>query len=135
MYCGYGVVFVTKKDLSAAVNELSAIPYFPQAHGAKLAIAVQLGRFVGNNRKLRWLIDSAINSMKEWRGVAELRGLYCTHYRPEDGKEATCALPGYTPEDNEAQNAQQIYSSPYKELAAGTPFQAEIKELVERKKL
>ena len=125
---------MTKKDLNAAVEELAAIPYFPQGAGAKLAIAVQLGRFVDNNQKLRWLVDSAVNAMKEWKGVAELRGLYCTRYKPSDGIEADCSLAGHTPEEGEMQYAQQIYSSPYKELATGAPFESEIKQLADRKK-
>lgn len=126
---------MTRQELAAAVEELSAIPYFPQTTGAKLAIAVQLGKFVENNVKLRWLVDAAVNAMTEWKGVPELRGLYCTRYKPSDGIEGVCMLPGYAPEDCEAQFSREIYSSPWKELPAGNPFDSDIISLAENKKL
>ena len=90
-----------KQDIAAAVEELAAIPYFPQSAGAKVAIGAHIGKFVSDSKKLRWLIDSAIVAMGEWRGIPELRGLYCTRYKPADGVEGICTLAGYSPEELE----------------------------------
>ncbi len=96
---------MTNKDLTAAVGELSAIPYFPQDSSARLAIAVQIGKFVEDGRRLRWLVDTAVNHMTEWNGIAGLRALYCVSYKPADGIEGIeCAVQGFTPADCEAAN-------------------------------
>lgn len=123
---------MTKKDLNAAVEELAAIPYFPQGSGARLAIAVQMGKFVENNQKLRWLVDSAVTAMDEWRGVGELRGLYCTRYKPSDGIERHSTLPGYTPADNEARYEQEQAS--WAMLDSGLVAE-EVRQLAESKRL
>jgi hypothetical protein len=91
----------TADQLAGAVSELGAIPYFPTDSGAQLAIMNQLERFVSVAHELRWLVDAAVSAMREWRGVPELRGLYCTRFRPADGKEGNCSLLGYTAEESE----------------------------------
>lgn len=91
-----------KEQISAGVEELGAIPYFPKESGAQLAVMRAVEKFVSGPRELRWLIDTAVGRMREWRGVAELRGLYCTHFKPADGIEADCTIPGLTPADSEA---------------------------------
>ena len=91
----------TPEQLKLAVDELSIIPHFPHAENARVALAIQLSKFVSSAHQLRWLIDVAVNAMTEWRGLPELRGLYCTRFKPADGIEANCSLPGYTPEDSE----------------------------------
>ena len=93
---------LTAKQISGAIEEMAAIPYFPTAEGAKLAIGSQLAKFVTGPQELRWLVDNAISAMRRWQGVPELRGLYCTRYKPKDGIEAWCSLAGYTPEDSES---------------------------------
>lgn len=123
------------KQLAAAVEELSAIPYFPQSAGAKVAIAAQVAKFVGRAEQLRWLVDAALNAMQEWKGIAELRGLHCTKFKPADGVEGWCTLPGYTPEDSEAMASQQIYTSPYMELPEGNPFEADLEKLAAIKRI
>lgn len=92
----------TSGQLARAVSEMGAIPYFPTDSGAQLAVMKQLERFVSGEKELRWLVDTAAGVMREWKGVPELRGLYCTRFKPADGVEANCSLPGYTPEDSEA---------------------------------
>jgi hypothetical protein len=91
----------TTEQLAGAVSELGAIPYFPTDSGAQLAIMVQLELFVSSAHELRWLITAAVAVMRKWEGVPELRGLYCTRFKPADGKEVSCSLPGYTAEESE----------------------------------
>ena len=125
----------TKEQLASAVEELAAIPYFPQGAGAKVAIASQIAKFVGQANQLRWLIDSALNAMPEWKGIGELRGLHCTKFKPADGVEGWCTLSGYTPEDSEAMASREIYKSTYAELPEGLPFSSEINKLAVSKKI
>lgn len=91
-----------KEQIAAAVEELAAIPFFPKESGAQFAIMRAMERFVRGPRELRWLIDTAVGKMREWKGVAELRGLYCTRFSPIDGIEEDCGIPGFTANDSES---------------------------------
>jgi hypothetical protein len=91
----------TTAQIAAAMAELGAIPFFPSDPAAQLVIARHVAKFVGGVKELRWLVDASVTVMQRWAGIPELRGLYCTRYKPADGIEATCMLPGYTPEELE----------------------------------
>lgn len=42
----------------------------------------------------------ALKKVKEWPGMAEIRGLYCRMYRPADGDEnPSCNIPGFSDEE------------------------------------
>ena len=126
----------TSKHLEAAVAELGAIPFFPSDAASQLVIARHLAKFVGGVAELRWLVDSAVTAMQRWGGIPELRGLYCTRYKPEDGIEANCSLAGYSPEDGEMAEALKIqHAVDLEMLGPGHPIAADLKQLVEAKRL
>lgn len=108
---------ISENDAIGAVGELGAIPYFPRDEGAHTAIMRALCAFVGETWHLRWLVDTAVNRMSEWRGVAELRALYCVRFKPADGIEGNvCTIQGYTPADCEA--AHSLPPVDFKKLGA-----------------
>jgi len=94
-----------KEQIANAVGELAAIPYFPADEHARRAIMQQIAKFVDRPDHLRWLVNAALNTMRHWDGIPELRGLYCTKFKPADRIEADCHLPGYSANDCEAQHA------------------------------
>jgi hypothetical protein len=94
-----------KEQIANAVGELAAIPYFPADEYARRAIMRQIAKFVDRPDHLHWLVNAALNTMRHWDGIPELRGLYCTKFKPADGIEADCHLPGYSANDCEAQHA------------------------------
>jgi len=98
---------ITENQASEAVDELGSIPYFPRGDvGAKASIMRALCAFVDRPERLAWLVDTAVNRMTKWDGVAGLRSLYCVRFRPADGIEGnTCTIQGFTPADCEAANA------------------------------
>lgn len=98
----------TSKQIEGAVAELGAIPFFPSDAVAQLVVARHMAKFVGGVAELRWLVDAAVNAMPEWKGIPELRGLYCTRHKPADGIEANCSLAGYTADDCEMADAYAI---------------------------
>lgn len=107
-----------REKISQAVEELAAIPYFPADAGARTAIMRQLSRFVDRPDRLRWLVDTALARMDSWLGVAQLRALYATKYRPADGiPGGDCLLPGFTPADNESAYLLERAQSDQKLLA------------------
>jgi hypothetical protein len=94
-----------KEQIAKAVGELAAIPYFPADEHARRAIMQQISKFVDCPNHLRWLVNAALNTMRHWDGIPELRGLYCTRFKPADRIEADCHLPGYSANDCEARHA------------------------------
>lgn len=87
------------RDLSTIGADLMVIPMYPTAQHDVILRMIE--RFVDAPEKLRWLVDNAVMHMPKWEGIPTLRGLYCTRFKPADGIEADCTIPGLTPDDNE----------------------------------
>lgn len=79
-----------KQAISKAVKRLGILRYFPIDPYAQAEVAKLLERMVDTPVHLEWLVTAMIDEVGEWRGPTELRGVYCSHYRPADGKEANC---------------------------------------------
>jgi hypothetical protein len=84
------------------------IPFFPRTAAAQAAIISALDSFVSTVDELNWLTNTAINHMREWSSLAELRGLFCTRYKPRDGRQEYSSLPGFTAADSEAAYHERI---------------------------
>src|ERR1700679_1585590 len=87
-----------------AVEELAALSMFPTERGARKAIMGLLWRMVDTKEKLDWLTATMIDRVGTWHGPSELRGVYCTRFKPADGIEGICAIShGFTRADCEAE--------------------------------
>ena len=120
---------LTPKELALIGEDLLVIPFYPIAHHD--VILRMLERFVDRPERLRWLVDAAVMNLPQWGGVPALRGLYCTRFKPADGIEADCAIPGFTPDDNETAylDAQSKLTSYNRAAAAGIAKLAATKKL------
>ena len=104
--------------IAKAVKRLAIIRFFPADADARLEIMEQIRRIVGDGelyrstpeQRLAWLIDTAVTHMREWKGLPELRGLYCTRWKPADGIEMECTIPNFTPEDSRARREEHYRS-------------------------
>lgn len=96
-----------KSQIIKGVRAMAAIPFFPTDEYAQQAIMTEIGKFVDREDGLKWLFDAAMNTMRKWEGIPELRGLYCTRFKPADGVEAISTLPGYSPVDCENAHIEQ----------------------------
>jgi hypothetical protein len=94
---------ITGEHLAVALVQLSMLKYFPPGQAQK-AILLYLERLCGTADRLHWLVTELVNHVGEWPGPAEVRGLFCSRYRPADGIEADCSLPGYSPAAGEAKS-------------------------------
>lgn len=93
---------ISIESAAASIAAMEAmIPFFPRDPNAQDYLLAALRRFVGTEDELRWLTDTAINSIRKWEGLPQLRGLFCSHFRPADGVEMDCDVAGYTPADCE----------------------------------
>jgi hypothetical protein len=81
-------------------QDLLTIPFYPRDEHATVLKA--LSRITSSPERLTWLVETAAANWRTWMGIAELRGLYCSRWSPDDGKYESCTTPGFTPEDNEA---------------------------------
>lgn len=90
-------------DLEAALSALAMLKYWPSDPATRAEIGGLLARMVPHREALQWLVRVMVDRIGEWPGPAELRALLCTRYRPADGIERDCSIPGYRPQDYEAQ--------------------------------
>ena len=98
--------------LRAVENMAEIVPFFPKGERAQAMISELIGQFVNTREELDWLTLTACGHIRDWEksgGIAELRGLFCSRFRPADGIGAYSRTPGFTAEDFEAQfQSQQI---------------------------
>jgi hypothetical protein len=106
-----------RADLEAAMSMLKMLSYFPPDPGAQGAVMELLAKMCPSREALGWLIETMTNIVGEWKGPAELRGLLCTQFRPADGIERSCSIPGFRPDDFEAKH----YDEHQAIKAGGTP--------------
>jgi hypothetical protein len=90
-----------------AVRAMAAlIPFFPKDEISQRIIATELEKFVNTDVELSWLTSVACGSMRDWEkggGLPELRGIFCTRFKPADGIQQYCTTPGFRAEDREAE--------------------------------
>lgn len=93
------------EELLDAVESMACIiPFFPKERKSRALVAQMIGSFVNTPEELEWLVLTACGSFRDWDkagGVVELRGLFCTRYRPADGITANCTTPGLKTEEAE----------------------------------
>ena len=88
---------------AARLTALSMFPTNPAAHGEIMRL---MERMVPTAAALDWLVTTMIDRVGEWKGTAQLRGLLCTRFKPADGIEMDCAIPGFTPADSETRELE-----------------------------
>ena len=93
---------ITIQEATAAVLVMAEIiDRFPQTKVGQAQVIAFLQEFVDTREHLAWLTTTATRSMERFQ-MRQLRALYCTHYKPADGKpDEPCDIPGYTPADLE----------------------------------
>lgn len=90
------------QQIADAVGELGALRYFPSDESARVSIMRLLQRMVATPEQLRWLVETMIDRVGEWKGPLELRGVFCSRWHPADGVEADCAETiGFRPQELE----------------------------------
>lgn len=93
---------LTPQEIASAVTELTCLNYFPRDESGQKAIMKLVQRMVERPDQLRWLINTMIDQVGEWKGPTELRGVYCSRYKPLDGIEADSSHARFSPESNES---------------------------------
>jgi hypothetical protein len=81
------------------VAELTLLRFFPSDESARLAIVRMVGQMAETEEQVRWLVRRTLDLHNEWPGPLELRAVFCSRFRPKDGKNAYSEMfPGGFPE-------------------------------------
>ncbi len=92
-----------------AATRLHVLKFYPSDSTGVFdsEVARLLTRMVDTAAQLNWLVAAMIDRVGEWQGPKELRGVFCTRFRPADGIEADCmTTAGFTPGDNEMRSIE-----------------------------
>jgi hypothetical protein len=97
---------ITQDHLALAIASMSILKYFPMDEIQHRVMADFLRKLCGHVEGLSWLVSQLVNRVGEWPGPAQVRGIYCTRFKPKDGieDESGCTIPGFTPDDCEGRN-------------------------------
>ena len=95
----------TETEIGKVVRGWTCLKFFPSEPSAIGPIAKIIASMVGTVEQLRWLDSVMLNQVGEWPGPAEVRAIFCTRFRPEDGDEVKgySAIAGFTPGDIEGE--------------------------------
>jgi len=83
---------VTHEEAGLVVEAMAAIPYFPRDGAAKAMVAAELVDMVETIEQGMWLARRYARLYEEWKGLGEMRAVYCSKFQPQDGLEAVSAL-------------------------------------------
>jgi hypothetical protein len=70
------------------VAELTLLRFFPGDESARLAIVRMVGQMAENEDQVRWLVRRTLDLWNEWPGPLEFRAVFCSRFKPKDGKNA-----------------------------------------------
>lgn len=104
--------------LTAVMVMAEVIPFFPESEPAKQIIRDSIHDFVGDIEHLTWLVKVSCRTLTRWRGIAELRAIFCTRYPPADGLPITePETPGFRLRETEAQALEAYQKQQAKETS------------------
>lgn len=69
-------------------GDLTLLKFFPADLSARTALLLLVGRMASNEDQVRWLVQETIDRCNEWPGPLVLRQIFCSRFKPADGKEA-----------------------------------------------
>ena len=70
---------------------MAFFPGDPEVRAGLISIFMEM---VETEEQIDWLVGRALRIYSRWPGVAEIRALYCSRYKPKDGFEAYSELYG-----------------------------------------
>ncbi len=91
-----------KHQIVNAVEKLACLKYFPGEPGARQAVMELFARMVAAPEQLEWLVRTLIDRVGEWPGPREVRGVFCSRFKPADGVEEFSTIGSFSAEANEA---------------------------------
>lgn len=103
-----------------AVRRLAVLKFFPSDAVVRQEIMALLDRLVSTPEQLEWLVSALINEVGEWPGPKEVRGIFCTRFRPKDGIETDAEHNKFSPITGEMRMLAIEPPTPQRLIAGGT---------------
>ena len=141
---------IDAKIARIVVGWASLVRYFPANEIGQQLVMELVRSMVSNDRdtamkQLDWLTSQMVNTVGEWQGAKELRGVFCSRFQPRDGVEVDSTHPAFNAAAGEAKSIEQERRSLSEakrrlmlapgDVTADYELNAQIKALAERKKL
>jgi hypothetical protein len=122
---------LTPETAVSAVNQLALMAFFPSDPEVRAALVTVLMNLVETEEQLDWLVNRALRLYAKWPGVAELRALYCSRFKPRDGIESysTVYLDGIPPENTPPRH------EPAPAITADPELRKNVAELAHRRRM
>ena len=79
------------------------VAFFPKSEVAQRIIVNEIRRFCADSKQLKWFIETYVRQVPRYESVAQLRAVFCSRYRPDDGVYSSFEVPGFSSDDLEAQ--------------------------------
>jgi hypothetical protein len=126
---------LTPETASAAVSKLALMAFFPGDADVRAALVSVFMEMIDTEEQLDWLVNRALRLYARWPGVAEMRALYCSRWKPKDGMETYSSIyPEGIPSERKA--VRQERDAPRGQpVTADADLAREIQQAAERKKL
>lgn len=122
---------LTPEAATRAVNRLALMAFFPADPDVRAALVDIVLEMVETQEQCDWLVSRALKLYAKWPGVAELRALYCSKWKPRDGVEtySSIYLDGI-PSEHPVAHAQPGQAS-----TADPQFEAELQRVAKLKQM
>jgi len=109
-----------KQAIVECVGSWAMLQYFPGERDARTAIMRIIDAMATTAEQVDWLAAEMITRFNEWPGPQALRALFCTRFRPADGKEENFPQNHRISQEAEARAIEQ--SDGFKRLDAAKPM-------------
>jgi hypothetical protein len=109
-----------KQAIVECVGGWGALNFFPGERDARTAIMRIIDAMATTAEQVDWLAAEMITRFNEWPGPQALRALFCTRFRPADGKEENFPQNHRISQEAEARAIEQ--SDGFKRLDAAKPM-------------
>lgn len=126
---------LTPETAAAGVAKMALMAFFPGDPDIRAALVSVFMDMVETDEQLDWLVNRALRLYGKWPGVAEIRALYCSRWKPKDGMETYSSIyPEGIPSERKA-------PAPERDPPRGGPVTAdpdlnrEIRQVADAKKL
>lgn len=76
---------VDVKRAAKAVSKLTMLKFFPSDPNGQTAIVELCCKMAANVEQVEWLVAQVLRTFNEWPGPAEIRKVFASKFRPQDG--------------------------------------------------
>lgn len=120
---------LTPETVAAAVSRLALMAFFPGDPEVRAGLIPIFLGMIDTEEHLDWLVARALQLFPRWPGVAEIRALYCSRFKPKDGVE------GYSEIYENFPSPQPAPLPPGRETTADAAFDKQIQDAAALKRL